>query len=406
MPRILRIHNRLIIGGPTLNVLYLTKYLAPEFETLLVVGEKEDHEKDAAFLAEQMGIKTVSLPDMGRSVHPIRDYKAYGHLKEVISNFKPSIVHTHAAKPGAVGRMAARSMKVPVIVHTYHGHVFHSYFNKFKTQFFLRTERYLATKSDALIAISEQQKRELANQFRVADENKFRVIPLGFELNKFLERQEEKRKKFRTEFNLDEDEIAIGIIGRLVSVKNHVLFLKGLQHVLSNSSKKIKAFIVGDGETKDSLKIKAQQLNISFVDVVSAPSSRGGQGEVDLIFTSWRSDIDVINAGLDIIALTSLNEGTPVSLIEAQAANKPIVSTRVGGIGDIVIEGKTALLSETNDADAFKQNLLNVVEDDGLRKCLGKNGADHVQQRFGVDRLANDMSALYRELLAMKRSKQ
>src|SRR5215475_15785332 len=128
MPRILRIHNRLIIGGPTLNVLYLTKYLAPEFETLVVVGAKEDHEHDAAFLAEQMGIKTVSIPDMGRSVHQIRDYMAYGHLKEVINNFQPDIVHTHAAKPGAVGRMAARSMKVPLIVHTYHGHVFHSYF--------------------------------------------------------------------------------------------------------------------------------------------------------------------------------------------------------------------------------------------------------------------------------------
>src|SRR5215471_9947957 len=152
MPKVLRIHNRLIVGGPTLNDLLLTKYLAPEFETLLVVGEKEDHEKDASFLAEQMGIKTVSIPDMGRSVHPLRDYKAYGHLKKIIDNFKPHIVHTHAAKPGAVGRMAAGSRKVPVVVHTYHGHVFHSYFNKLKTRFFLETERYLGKKSDALIA--------------------------------------------------------------------------------------------------------------------------------------------------------------------------------------------------------------------------------------------------------------
>jgi glycosyltransferase involved in cell wall biosynthesis len=397
MPRILRIHNRLIIGGPTLNVLYLTKYLAPEYETLLVVGEKEDHEKDATFLAEQMGIKTVSIPDMGRSVHPFRDYKAYQHLKKVIGNFQPHIVHTHAAKPGAVGRMAARSMKVPVIVHTYHGHVFHSYFSKLKTRFFLETERYLATKSDALIAISEQQKKELT-EFRIAKENKFRVIPLGFELNKFVEDQEQKRKKFRAEFGLDDDEIAVGIIGRLVPVKNHVLFLEGLSHVARNSTKKVRAFIIGDGETRKALEEKAKHLDITFTN--------GHDKSALLHFTSWRSDIDVINAGLDIITLTSLNEGTPVSLIEAQAANKPIVSTRVGGIGDIVIEGKTALLSETNDADAFKQNLLKVVEDDGLRSCLGKNGTDHVQQRFGVKRLANDMGALYRELLAVKSSKQ
>ena len=394
MPRILRIHNRLIIGGPTLNVLYLTKYLASEFDTLLVVGEKEDHEKDAAFLAEQMGIKTVSIPDMGRSVHPFRDYKAFGHLKKIIKDFQPDIVHSHAAKPGAIGRMAASSMKVPVIVHTYHGHIFHSYFSKLKTRFFLETERYLARKSDALIAISQQQKKELAIEFRVANENKFRVIPLGFELNKFLEDQEQKRKRFRAEFDLDENEIAIGIIGRLVPVKNHGLFLEGVCHVARNSSKKIRAFIIGDGETRKVLEEKAKYLGISFTS--------GYNKSALLNFTSWRTDIGVINAGLDIITLTSLNEGTPVSLIEAQAANKPIVSTRVGGIGDIVIEGKTALLSETNAPDAFKQNLLKLVEDDGLRSCLGKNGADHVQQRFSVKRLADDMARLYHELLEKK----
>src|SRR6266404_379022 len=139
MPRILRIHNRLIVGGPTLNVLYLTKYLSPEFETLLVFGEKEAHEKDASFLAEQMGIRTLLIPGMGRSIHPFRDYKAYKHLKKIIRDFRPDIVHTHAAKPGAIGRMAARALKVPVIVHTYHGHVFHSYFGKLKTQFFINT---------------------------------------------------------------------------------------------------------------------------------------------------------------------------------------------------------------------------------------------------------------------------
>ena len=137
MPRILRIHNRLIIGGPTLNVLYLTKYLAPEFETLLIVGEKEAHEKDAFFLAEQMGIKTISIPDMGRSLHPYRDYKAYKNVQRIIKNFKPDIVHTHAAKPGAIGRLAATSISDTIIVHTYHGHVFHSYFGQLKTKFII-----------------------------------------------------------------------------------------------------------------------------------------------------------------------------------------------------------------------------------------------------------------------------
>jgi len=395
MPKILRIHNRLIVGGPTLNVLYLAKYLAPEFETLLIVGEKESHEKDASFLADQMGIKTISVPDMGRSIHPFWDYKAYNQLKKIIRRFRPDVVHTHAAKPGAIGRMAASSLKVPVIVHTYHGHVFHSYFSKWKTQLFINAERFLARRSDAIIAISEQQKRELVHEFKIAEENKFRVIPLGFELRKFCEDQENKRKKFRDEFNLRYDEIAIGIIGRLVPVKNHDLFLTGINHVASHSKKKIRAFIIGDGETRKPLEKRARELGLSL-----------GNGSAEnglLTFTSWRSDIDVINAGLDIVTLTSLNEGTPVSLIEAQAANKPVVSTRVGGISDIVKERETALLSDVNDADAFNENLLRVVEDDQLRDCLGKKGSEHVKQKFGVERLADEMSTLYRELLARKK---
>jgi len=400
MPRILRIHNRLIIGGPTLNVLYLTKYLAPEFETLLVVGEKEDHEKDASLLAEQMGIKTISVPDMGRSVHLFRDYKAYKHLQKIIKEFKPDIVHTHAAKPGAVGRLAARSLNVPVIVHTYHGHVFHSYFGKTKTRFFIQVEKYLAGRTDVLIAISDQQKKELAGEFKIAKEDKFKIIPLGFELNKFKEDREEKRKKFRNEFNLNDDEIAIGIIGRLVPVKNHDLFLEAIHYVLRNSSRRIRAFIIGDGETRQALQQKARQLNIPFT------TSLHKDENASLIFTSWRTDIDIVNAGLDIIALTSLNEGTPVSLIEAQAADKPVVSTRVGGISDIVIEKETALLSDVNDVESFKKNLLLLVENDELRNSLGKKGADHVQQKFSVERLADDMATLYRQLLSNKISKQ
>ena len=391
MPKILRIHNRLITGGPSLNALYLTKYLSPHFETLLVVGEKEDHEQDAYFLAEQMGITPILIPDMGRSIHPLKDYRAYKKVQKIIKEFKPDIVHTHSAKPGAVGRLAASSLNVPAIVHTYHGHVFHSYFGKLKTQLIINTERYLAKKTHALIAISDQQKKELAEDFRIADKAKFNVIPLGFELKKFSENQDEKRRKFRKEFNLENDEIAIGIIGRLVPVKNHNLFLEGISYLLNKTSKKIRAFVIGDGETRQFLENRAEQLNIPFSDDHNPNAS--------LIFTSWRNDIDVINAGLDIIALTSLNEGTPVSLIEAQAANKPIVSTRVGGIGDIVLENETALLSDINDSTSFQKNLLRLVDNDELRNGFNKKGADHVQRKFSVERLANDMSNLYFELL-------
>ena len=196
---------------------------------------------------------------------------------------------------------------------------------------------------------------------------------------------------------MEDDAIAIGIIGRLVPIKNHNLFLEGINYLLSKTSKKIKAFIIGDGETRQALERKAGQLNISF--------SNNHNTNASLIFTSWRNDIDVINAGLDVIALTSLNEGTPVSLIEAQAASKPIVSTRVGGISDIVLENETALLSNVNDTAAFQRNLLQLVENDEMRNSFSKKGAAHVQKKFSVERLANDMANLYYELLDKKKFK-
>lgn len=397
MPRILRIHNRLIIGGPTLNVLNLTKYLQPDFETMLIVGEKEHHEQDAGALATKMNIQPVVIPEMGRSINALRDYKTYNKLKKIIKEFKPDIVHTHAAKPGAVGRLAASACGVPVIVHTYHGHVFHSYFGKAKTTIFLNIERALAKRTDKLIAISRQQQKELSADFRIADAGKFKTIPLGFELDRFTTDIDIKRKQFRTEFNIADDEIAIGITGRLVPVKNHNLFLEGLAFVLKNSSKKIRAFIIGDGETREAIEQKAAALKIPF-----AKFGEDYNPAKLLTFTSWRTDIDVINAGLDIVCLTSLNEGTPVSLIEAQTTNKPIVSTRVGGIQDIVIENETALLSDITDTMAFGKNLLSLVNDDALRNRMGKQGADWVMERYSVQRLANDFKQLYYHLLEQK----
>lgn len=392
MPRILRILNRLTVGGPVLNALYLTKYLSPEFETMFVVGEKEYHEKDASFLADEMKINPVHIHEMGRSINPFSDYKAYQKLKTIIKDFKPDIVHTHAAKSGALGRMAARAMKVPVIMHTYHGHVFHSYFGKMKSQAYVQIERHLAKKSDAVIAISQLQQKELLYDYKIAPAEKFHVIPLGFNLDKFQTDQPAKRLAFRKEFNLKDDEIAIGIIGRLVPIKHHDLFLEAISFVQKNSAKKIKAFIIGDGETHTALEIKAKQLEINFTNNNSDP-------DANLVFTSWRNDVDVINAGLDIIALTSFNEGTPVSLIEAQAANKPIVSTRVGGIKDIVIEGKTALLSAINDNAGFCENLLKLVNDDVLRKELGEHSAELILNKFSYKRLVSDMGQLYHQLL-------
>ncbi len=395
MPRVLRIINRLNLGGPTYNAANLTKYLDGDFETLLVSGMTDESEESSEFILNKLDLHPVYIKEMYRELNPLRDYKAYFKLREIIREFKPDIVHTHAAKAGAVGRLAAHHEGVPVIVHTFHGHVFHSYFGALKTRMFLEIERYLAGKTHAIVTLSEIQKGELAHQFKVAPHHKFEIIPLGFDLSRFTENKEEKRKAFREKYNVSDDEILISIVGRLVPIKNHPMFLKALKIVSEKTTKKIRAFIIGDGEDRANIEKMATDLGLKF-------NNADLREKNILTFTSWIKDVDVSNAGSDIIALTSFNEGTPVSLIEAQASGKPIVSTRVGGIANIVIEGETALLCESDDVATFAAHLLSLIEDDGLRHQMSDKGTAHVMESFSHIRLARDMSTLYRRLLNKK----
>ncbi len=396
MPRVLRIINRLNLGGPTYNVANLTKYMAPEFETLLLSGNHDETEASSAFITDELGVEPVYIDEMYRELHPIKDIKSYKKIRQIIDEFKPDIVHTHAAKAGAVGRLAALHAKVPVVVHTFHGHVFHSYFSPLKTRVFIEIERYLGKRSSGIVTLSEIQHQELTEVFKIAAPDKFHIIPLGFDLHKFITDKDAKRKQFREEWNIADDEIAIGIVGRLVHVKNHPLFLRSLKHVLETSSKKVRAFIIGDGEERAKLEALATELGIPFT------AEKGVKQP--LTFTSWIKQIDVSNAGMDIITLTSFNEGTPVSLIEAQASGKPIVSTNVGGIANVVQEGKTGFLSPSNDVDAFSANLMRLVDSDFLRHELAGNGVDFVLKNYSHLRLADDMAKLYRQLLAEAKS--
>ena len=396
MPRVLRIFNRLILGGPLFNVTYLTKFLAPEFETRLLIGAKDPHEEEAHFIREQYQLNPIEISCLKRNIHLGDDTRAFREIKKIIEEYRPHIVHTHAAKPGAIGRLAASVCKVPVIVHTYHGHVFHSYFGKAKTQFFIQAERYLATKTDRIIAISDQQKTELVDTFRICKPEKMTVIPLGLDLRKFYEDQEQKRIVFRKKLGISDDELAIGIVGRVVPIKNHKLFIDAIQEVLSKTSRKVRFIIVGDGDMRESLFSLLDQYLIpyNYLPEQTQPAQ--------VTFTSWLTEMDEVYAGLDIVALTSLNEGTPVSLIEAQAANKPIVSTRVGGVEDVVIENKTALLCPSEQVSPFSDALLRLTENDHLRHQMGQFGNQHVKDRFDKDRLVSDVRSLYHQLLAEK----
>lgn len=396
MPRILRILNRFNLGGPTYNAAYLTKYLSRDYETLLVGGINGDSEKSSKYILNQLGIEARVISSMRREISPADDYRAYSEIKEIIRNFKPDIVHTHASKAGALGRLAAIHQEVPVIVHTFHGHVFESYFGPLKTSFYKKVERYFAKQSNRIIAISDNQKVDLTEKFRICPSEKVHVIPLGFDLSRFRENQEEKRILFRQRYKLTDDEIAIGIIGRLVPIKNHPMFLDALKIVQKKTNKKIRAFIVGDGESREIIKQKAINLGIDYVN---------GLGEyhpATITFTSWITEMDYVYAGLDMVVLTSLNEGTPVSLIEAQAAGKPVVTTKVGGIENVVIPDETALLAEKNNTVDFAAKLLQLIENDELRVSFGNKGWAQVGDKYHYSRLVKDMEILYDKLLDKK----
>lgn len=390
MPKVLRIINRFNIGGPTYNAAYLSKYLDSEFETLLIGGQKDESEDSSEFIVEKLGLSPIIIPEMKREINFKDDKIAYQKIKQIIADFKPDIVHTHASKAGAIGRLAAYNMKVPVIIHTFHGHVFHSYFGKLKTSVYKNIERYLAKKSTAIIAISDIQKKELTKDHKICKPNKVNVVPLGFDLDRFRENTPTKRANFRSEWNINDNTIAVGIIGRLVPIKNHHFFLKVAKGIQQKTSKEVRFFIVGDGELKNELIEYCNTLELAYTTKKEKPAF--------ITFTSWIKDIDRVNAGLDIIALTSKNEGTPVSLIEAQASSKPIVSTNVGGIENIVKVNQTALLSETDDLETFENNLLKLIEEEDTRTKMSKNG-EHVFKNFHYKRLAKDIEQLYTSLL-------
>ena len=264
MPKVLRIINRLNLGGPTYNAAYLTKYLSPEFETLLIAGNKDETEASSEFIVESLGLKARYINGMYRSLNPLKDRKALKEIKQIIKEFKPDIVHTHAAKAGALGRFAAWQMGVPVIVHTFHGHVFHSYFNSIANRIFVEIERFLGRKSTAIIAISELQKKELTKDFQICDAGKVTVVPLGFDLGRFQQNQAENRNWFREYYGIDEQTVAVGIIGRLVPIKNHEMFLKVVNNVKNGVQQKVKFLFIGDGEDRLKVEQMCNENGLSF----------------------------------------------------------------------------------------------------------------------------------------------
>ena len=272
------------------------------------------------------------------------------------------------------------------MVHTFHGHVFHSYFGTFKTKIYKAIERRLATKSSGIIAISEIQKKELSRIHHICDEGKIMVIPLGFDLSRFNAAKNEFRESTRNEFGISGNEVAVAIVGRLVPVKNHLLFINALGKLIEHLTVPVKVFIVGDGSERSTIEEAIQSLPKSPL--------------LKIELTSWIHDIAKFNAGMDLICLTSNNEGTPVSLIEAQAANIPVITTDVGGVRDVVLDGETGFIVPKNDVISFSDKMRLLVEDENLRKKMSQNGWNFVEHKFNYTALVKNMGEYYHSLIA------
>lgn len=384
MPKVLRIINRFNIGGPTYNATFLTHFLGRDFETKLVGGLPESDEADSLFILEEYGVSPILIAEMKRTPSFRSDREAYRKLKAIIQEFQPDIVHTHSAKAGALGRKAAKACGVPVIVHTFHGHVFHSYFSNFKSKIYQFIERRLAKISTGIVAISPLQKEELSIKYRICAPEKIKVIPLGIDIDKFQTNREAKRKETRERYHLSEKEIAVAIVGRLAPIKNHKLFLEVVEK-LSQQGIQARYFIVGDGQEAENIRQQVQILQQQY--------------GVSIELTGWITEISTFNSGMDILCLTSNNEGTPVSLIEAQANNLVVVSTDVGGVRDVMTDGETGYIVPPQNSKLFAEKLAILIKNEEIRQKMSQNGWKSVREKFHYTTLVKNMEQYYCELL-------
>ncbi len=381
--RIVRIIARLNVGGPAIHVTLLTEKLgAPRYESTLVCGTIGSDEGDMAYYAEAHGVQPVIVPELGRSIHPLRDLVTLWTVYRLIRRLKPDVVHTHTAKAGFVGRVAAWLAGVPVIVHTFHGHVLGGYFSPTTARIFTLLERMTARMSDTVITLSEGLRRELADDYHITKRSHITMLPLGLDLAPFAAVQR-RNGAFRRAYRIPEDAALIGIIGRIVPVKNHALFLEAAARV-KRQSPKARFVIVGDGELRAQIEQQVDALGLRD----------------SVIFTGWLRDVAPVYADLDVNVISSLNEGTPVSVIEALTARCPVVTTAVGGLPDLLDRGQLGLLVPSGDAEALANALLAVLRD----PPDGAQAQALMLDRYGIERLVSDLDSLYRGLLAKKKS--
>ena len=383
--KVLRVITRLNIGGPAIHAILLTSALddGVRFTSTLVAGTTAPHEGDMLDLARARSVEPIVLPALGREINPLDDLVALARMVQLVRRLTPDVVHTHMAKAGTIGRLAARICGVPLVVHTYHGHVFHSYFGAAKTRVFLTIERALGLVTDRIIVVGDGQRDEIAG-YGVAPPGKLESIRLGLELAPLLH-AEAARGRLRQELGIDASTPLVGIVARLVPIKAHEAFFDAAVRI-REALPRVEFLVVGDGERRQALETLVQRRGLSRA----------------VRFLGWRRDMLNVYADLDVVALTSRNEGSPVALIEALAAGRPVVATAVGGVPEVVINGDTGMTVPVADSRALADAVLTLLAERPLAERLGAAGRRHVYPRYDSSRLVDDVRDLYLRELAVR----
>lgn len=386
--RILRVIARLNMGGPAIHVANLAAGLETRgYHTTLVAGSLARGEDSMAFLAERLGVAVVDVPEIQRELSILPDTRSVLRVAELIRETRPHILHTHTAKAGAIARAAALlagAARPPVVVHTFHGHVLKGYFGRGRTGFFRQVERSLARSSDALVAVSPEVRDDLV-ALGVARPEKFVVVRLGIPLDERLD-DETADLDYRYEYGIGRDAFVVGWVGRMTAVKDAGAVLHTVAALRARGVDAV-ACLVGDGPDHESLEQLAHDLEITR----------------SCFFVGYQAEVAGLYRLFDAFYLPSVNEGTPVSAIEALAAATPVVANRVGGVPDVVRDGIDGFLVEPGDTEGAAERLAALAADAGLRRQLGESGQARVRERYSVARLVDDVDRLYRALLESKR---
>ena len=385
--RILRVIARLNMGGPAIHVANLAAGLETRgYHTTLVAGSLARGEDSMDFLAERLGVDVVSVPELQREVSVLHDARSVRHMTALIRRERPHILHTHTAKAGAIARAAALlagDARPPIVVHTFHGHVLKGYFGPARTAFFRQVERSLARRSDVLVAVSPEVRDELVAH-RIAPLSKFAVIRLGIPLEDRLQ-DPSADLDFRRLYGIPPSAFVIGWVGRMTGVKDTGAVL---EIVRATRERGIAAVVcmVGDGPDRERLEQLSHDLGIARASY----------------FVGYQSDVAGYYRLFDVFVLPSVNEGTPVSAIEALASGTPVVANRVGGVPDVVSDGVDGFLVEPGDVEGAADRLAELASDPELSARLGESGRREMFERYSVSRLVDDVDRLYRTLLAAK----